>query len=217
MNTADLVDMDHIDDDLARFQQDSIVKDALSKNVDLSQYSRQIDEDLRDVEADSVRGIIQEGDQVVRLLHSPHPQPCCYVLCLNPLYHALSHIARKCLAPEELPHVLEVLRAASIQWAGMLDPTHARSAWLKSSVLHALAHSRSLPHPPTRSTRTSGYALLPLALPLAGDTLQADRELRHDPAKDAGHAARVPDRLGWDQQRDQEPPGLEQLHEHKVA
>ena len=76
MNTADLVDMDHIDDDLARFQQDSIVKDALSKNVDLSQYSRQIDEDLRDVEADSVRGIIQEGDQVVRLLHSPHPQPC---------------------------------------------------------------------------------------------------------------------------------------------
>ena len=125
MNTADLVDMDHIDDDLARFQQDSIVKDALSKNVDLSQYSRQIDEDLRDVEADSVRGIIQEGDQVVRLLHSPHPRPCCYAHCLNPLDHALSHIARKCLASEELPHVLEVLRAASIQWAGMLDPTHA--------------------------------------------------------------------------------------------
>ena len=127
MNTADLVDMDHIDDDLARFQQDSIVKDALSKNVDLSQYSRQIDEDLRDVEADSVRGIIQEGDQVVRLLHSPHPQPCW-------LLRPLPQSSRSCVVPH-CQEVLgprgaalragSVLRAASIQWAGMLGPTHA--------------------------------------------------------------------------------------------
>lgn len=41
-------------DDLADFQQDEIVKEALEKGVDLKQYSRQIDKDLLGVEVASV-------------------------------------------------------------------------------------------------------------------------------------------------------------------
>lgn len=62
--TTEEIDFDEIDEDLARFQKDATVKDALSRGVDLRQYSRQIDVDLQEVEISSIADYLAETDCV---------------------------------------------------------------------------------------------------------------------------------------------------------
>jgi hypothetical protein len=64
---VDDINFDEIDEDLERFQQDEIVADALAKGVDLREYSRQIDDELKQVEMESVREYVGESDNVVYL------------------------------------------------------------------------------------------------------------------------------------------------------
>lgn len=47
---AEEIDFEGVDADLAKFQRDEIVQEALSKGVDLRLYSRQIETDLKDSE-----------------------------------------------------------------------------------------------------------------------------------------------------------------------
>jgi hypothetical protein len=57
-----------INEDLERFQQDDTVKQALQSGVDLRFLARDIEEELREVEADSVREYVNQSSQVL-LLH----------------------------------------------------------------------------------------------------------------------------------------------------
>ena len=45
------INFDEVDEDLAKFQQDEIVKEALSKGVDLRSYSHSIENELKITEA----------------------------------------------------------------------------------------------------------------------------------------------------------------------
>jgi len=60
-------DFDGIDDDLDRFQEDAHVKDALGRGVDLREYSRQLEHDLKQVEEESVDTYVREAHSVVAL------------------------------------------------------------------------------------------------------------------------------------------------------
>lgn len=49
-----LLDFEILDNDLARFEQDELVKDALQRGVDLRVYSKQVDHELRQMEMLSI-------------------------------------------------------------------------------------------------------------------------------------------------------------------
>uniref|UniRef100_K3WUL5 Vacuolar protein sorting-associated protein 52 A n=1 Tax=Globisporangium ultimum (strain ATCC 200006 / CBS 805.95 / DAOM BR144) TaxID=431595 RepID=K3WUL5_GLOUD len=61
------IDFDELDDYLELFQQDGIIKEALSKGVDLRQYANQIDQDLRAAEIDSVSQYVMKSEDIVEL------------------------------------------------------------------------------------------------------------------------------------------------------
>eukprot|EP00824_Muranothrix_gubernata_P005780 TRINITY_DN17560_c0_g1_i1.p1 TRINITY_DN17560_c0_g1~~TRINITY_DN17560_c0_g1_i1.p1 ORF type:complete len:764 (-),score=142.62 TRINITY_DN17560_c0_g1_i1:7-2133(-) len=65
--TTEEVELDDLDEDFERYQQDDLVKDALVKGVDLRQYSRQIESDLREVEQASIQDYIKESDNLANL------------------------------------------------------------------------------------------------------------------------------------------------------
>jgi hypothetical protein len=63
----DPISMEQLDEDLEKFQQDELVQAALSKGVDLRQYSGQIERDLKKIENESVREYVGESGHVVEL------------------------------------------------------------------------------------------------------------------------------------------------------
>jgi len=48
------INLSNIEEDLERFQQDEVVREALSKGVDLRKYSLQIDEELTSLQVASI-------------------------------------------------------------------------------------------------------------------------------------------------------------------
>ena len=62
-----LLDFTAIDADLARFSQDTVIRDALNRGVDLRSYSRQVDAELRAMEALSIGDYVRESDAIAGL------------------------------------------------------------------------------------------------------------------------------------------------------
>lgn len=60
-------DMQNFAEDLERFAEDSFIQAALGQGVDLRGYSKQIDEELRQVEIESVAGYVSQSEEVVDL------------------------------------------------------------------------------------------------------------------------------------------------------
>mmetsp|Transcript_7199 Transcript_7199/g.17520 ORF Transcript_7199/g.17520 Transcript_7199/m.17520 type:complete len:731 (-) Transcript_7199:191-2383(-) len=61
------IDFNEVDDDLKKFQEDEIVKDALQRGVDLGDYARQIETELKRTEKDSVSDYLKESGDVADL------------------------------------------------------------------------------------------------------------------------------------------------------
>ena len=67
-NYDDLGDMgENFAEDLERFAEDTFIQAALGQGVDLRGYSRQIEQDLREVEVESVRDYVAQSEQLVDL------------------------------------------------------------------------------------------------------------------------------------------------------
>ncbi|CAI5702745.1 unnamed protein product [Peronospora effusa] len=66
MNLDD-IDFDELDDYLELFQQDEVIKEALSQGVDLREYTQQIDDELRAAEAASVAQYVMNSADIVEL------------------------------------------------------------------------------------------------------------------------------------------------------
>jgi len=63
----ELLDFSAIDGDLERFSQDPVIRDALARGVDLRMYSKQVDSELRSMEALSIADYIRESDSIAGL------------------------------------------------------------------------------------------------------------------------------------------------------
>ncbi|CAH0482526.1 unnamed protein product [Peronospora belbahrii] len=63
----DDIDFDELDDYLELFQQDGVIKEAISKGVDLREYAQQIDEELRAAEAASIAQYVIKSADIVEL------------------------------------------------------------------------------------------------------------------------------------------------------
>jgi hypothetical protein len=61
------LDFSAIDVDLERFSQNPVIRDALGRGVDLRQYSKQVDAELRSMEALSIADYIRESDSIAGL------------------------------------------------------------------------------------------------------------------------------------------------------
>ncbi|XP_066919822.1 vacuolar protein sorting-associated protein 52 homolog [Clytia hemisphaerica] len=59
--------LDELDEFIQRNLEDNLVKEALNKGVDLRQYSKQIETDLREVEDDSIQDYIKESKNIANL------------------------------------------------------------------------------------------------------------------------------------------------------
>lgn len=59
--------LEYIDEDLRSFEQDDMVKAALAKGVDLRQYGKSVDDELRQVERDSIMDYIAEAEELATL------------------------------------------------------------------------------------------------------------------------------------------------------
>jgi len=66
LENTDGVDFD-FDDDMKTFQQDDLVKEALAKGVDLRQYAKEVEGDLREVEKASIQDYIKESNNLASL------------------------------------------------------------------------------------------------------------------------------------------------------
>mmetsp|Transcript_8197 Transcript_8197/g.13240 ORF Transcript_8197/g.13240 Transcript_8197/m.13240 type:complete len:690 (+) Transcript_8197:98-2167(+) len=64
---GDDFDLETIQEDLKRFQEDDVVQEALSKGVDLRSYSRQIDQDLQALQAASIPEYVLEAPATAEL------------------------------------------------------------------------------------------------------------------------------------------------------
>ena len=65
--TTDDIGLENVSGDLEKFQQDALVQDALSKGVDLKNYARQIELDLKDAENASIADYLRESESVAAL------------------------------------------------------------------------------------------------------------------------------------------------------
>ena len=61
------LDFAAIDSDMARFEKDELVRDALNRGVDLRVYSKQVDGELRQMETLSIADYIKESDSIAAL------------------------------------------------------------------------------------------------------------------------------------------------------
>lgn len=59
--------LEYIDEDLRSFEQDDMVKAALAKGVDLRQYGKSVDDELKQVERDSIMDYIAEAEELATL------------------------------------------------------------------------------------------------------------------------------------------------------
>jgi len=65
--TTDEISLDEVDEDLNKFQQDEVVKEALQKGVDLRHYSRQIERQLKTAEYDCINTYMEQGEELATL------------------------------------------------------------------------------------------------------------------------------------------------------
>ena len=61
------LDFAAIDSDMARFEKDELVRDALNRGVDLRVYSKQVDGELRQLEMLSIADYVKESDSIAAL------------------------------------------------------------------------------------------------------------------------------------------------------
>ena len=67
ITTEDEIDFNEIDQDLKRFQQDEMVQKSLSRGVDLRQYARETERELRELTQDSIQDYMDQIDDVALL------------------------------------------------------------------------------------------------------------------------------------------------------
>ena len=65
--TTETIDLTGVDKDLEAFQQDEFVRQALDKNVNLGKYAKKIEEDLKQIQMESVRDYITKAEELVDL------------------------------------------------------------------------------------------------------------------------------------------------------
>lgn len=61
------LDFQAIDDDMQKFAQDEVVREALSRGVDLRQYSKQVEGELHSLELRSIADYVAESDNIAAL------------------------------------------------------------------------------------------------------------------------------------------------------
>ncbi|TDH67602.1 hypothetical protein CCR75_000086 [Bremia lactucae] len=61
------IDFDELDDYLEQFQQDEVIKEALSQGVDIREYAQQIEQELRAAEAAAVSQYVMKSADIVEL------------------------------------------------------------------------------------------------------------------------------------------------------
>lgn len=61
------LDFDEIDDEIARFSNDKVVKEALDRGVDLKSYGRQVENELREAEKLSIGEYMRESEGIAEL------------------------------------------------------------------------------------------------------------------------------------------------------
>lgn len=67
LNLSDDFNFDEIDEDLALFQEDEMVQQALHRGVDLKKYGRELEKDLKSAEMESVVQYVENSQQVIDL------------------------------------------------------------------------------------------------------------------------------------------------------
>src|SRR5690606_3911412 len=65
--TTDEVDLSNVDELLKSFQDNSMVQEALNKNVNLQKYSKEIESQLYEVEINSIKDYVENSDDLVKL------------------------------------------------------------------------------------------------------------------------------------------------------
>lgn len=65
--TSEEIDFDEIDDDLERFQEDEMVKQALQRGIDLRKYALELTAQLKEAETDTVAQYMENNDEVSQL------------------------------------------------------------------------------------------------------------------------------------------------------
>lgn len=65
--TSEAIDFDEIDEDLDRFQEDEMVKQALHRGVDLKKYGHDLEKQLKEAESDSIGQYMNNSEQVSEL------------------------------------------------------------------------------------------------------------------------------------------------------
>lgn len=67
INSSNDINFDGIDDDLAAFQEDEMVKQALNRGVDLKKYGRELEKDLKERESELIVQHVENNPLVVQL------------------------------------------------------------------------------------------------------------------------------------------------------
>ena len=71
-NQAEEIDFSGVEANLNAFQEDNVVAMALNQNVNLTNYSKKIENDLKNVEIDSIRDYIENSEDLLNLHESIH-------------------------------------------------------------------------------------------------------------------------------------------------
>jgi len=125
-------DFTGIDQDLARFQQDELVKQALSRGVELKGYSAQIEQELKEVEMESVKEYVQQSSNVVAL----HGQiQSCDMILARMQEMLLGFQADLGGISEEIRHLQEESRSMSIKLQNRRDVEAQLQQFLDKMVL----------------------------------------------------------------------------------
>jgi len=125
-------DFDGIDKDLERFQQDELVKQALSRGVELKGYSAQIEQELKEVEMESVKEYVQQSSNVAAL----HGQiQSCDMILARMQEMLLGFQADLGGISDEIRHLQEESRSMSIKLQNRRDVEAQLQKFLDKMVL----------------------------------------------------------------------------------
>lgn len=117
---------------MARFQQDELVKQALSRGVELKGYSAQIEQELKEVEMESVKEYVQQSSNVLAL----HSQiQACDMILARMQEMLLGFQADLGGISEEIRHLQEESRSMSIKLQNRRDVEAQLQKYLDKMVL----------------------------------------------------------------------------------
>jgi hypothetical protein len=123
---------EHIDEDLALFQQDPTISDALSAGKDLRQYAREIQEELHTVEEESVVQYVQEAETAASLFKQT--QDCDTVLAL--MQEVLRGFQEDlCGISDEIRHLQDQSTAMNLELTNRRDVQGKLQAFLDNVAL----------------------------------------------------------------------------------